>query len=107
MKYPIVIRELEHDEGGGFLAELPDLPGCMADGETIEEAARNAEDAANVYLYTGSPRLCCNHAPLLDLLGVPHSAFPKVGQLLLHGRLSLRCVSYLFLVKLTAYECFV
>ena len=50
MKYPIVIRELEHDEGGGFLAELPDLPGCMADGETIEEAARNAEDAANEWV---------------------------------------------------------
>ena len=24
-------------EGGGYLIEFPDLPGCMSDGETIEE----------------------------------------------------------------------
>ena len=33
------------EEGGGFLATVPDLPGCMSDGETRAEAATNAEDA--------------------------------------------------------------
>ena len=28
--------------GGGYLATVPDLPGCMSDGETPEEAARQA-----------------------------------------------------------------
>jgi antitoxin HicB len=46
LRYPVAIRELDQSEGGGFLAEIPDLPGCMADGETIEEAVRNVNDAA-------------------------------------------------------------
>ena len=38
--YAFTIRPLEADEGGGYLIEFPDLPGCMADGETVEEAIR-------------------------------------------------------------------
>lgn len=30
-------RPLTEDEGGGYLVEFPDLPGCMSDGETIEK----------------------------------------------------------------------
>jgi predicted RNase H-like HicB family nuclease len=33
------------DEDGGFIAEVPDLPGCCAFGKTPEEAAREAQDA--------------------------------------------------------------
>jgi hypothetical protein len=29
-------RPLPEHEGGGYLIEFPDLPGCMSDGETIE-----------------------------------------------------------------------
>ena len=43
--YPIVVEALSAEDGGGFLATAPDLPGCMSDGETREEAARNVEDA--------------------------------------------------------------
>ncbi len=38
------------DEDGGFLATVPDLPGCMSDGETREEAARNVEDAIDCWI---------------------------------------------------------
>lgn len=31
------------DEDGMFLVEVPELPGCMADGETPEEALQNSE----------------------------------------------------------------
>jgi phosphomethylpyrimidine synthase len=31
LEYPITLRPLAKDEGGGWLAELPDLPGCLAD----------------------------------------------------------------------------
>ena len=51
-KYPVSIRPLSIEEGGGFLAEYPDLPGCMADGETIEEALHEGEDAVNAWLAT-------------------------------------------------------
>lgn len=43
--YQKTIRPLDEDEGGGFLAEVPDLAGCMADGETEAEAIANAEEA--------------------------------------------------------------
>lgn len=31
------------DDDNAFIVEVPELPGCMADGETIEEAVANAE----------------------------------------------------------------
>ena len=32
-------------DGGGYIASVPDLPGCMSDGETPEEALRNVQEA--------------------------------------------------------------
>jgi len=34
MDYPVSIRRLTEEEGSGFLAEIPDLRGCIADGNT-------------------------------------------------------------------------
>lgn len=48
--YAIFIEPLSDDDGGGFLATVPDLPGCMSDGETREEAARNVEDAIRCWI---------------------------------------------------------
>jgi antitoxin HicB len=54
LKYPAVIRELDPNEGGGFLAEIPDLPGCIADGETVEEAMDNLKDALAAWTATAN-----------------------------------------------------
>jgi antitoxin HicB len=43
--YRFSIRPLAEDKGGGYLIEFPDLPGCMSDGETIEEAIAHGIDA--------------------------------------------------------------
>jgi predicted RNase H-like HicB family nuclease len=43
--YRIDIEPLPSDEGGGFLAVVPELPGCMSDGETEAEAFSNAQEA--------------------------------------------------------------
>ncbi len=43
--YPFTIRPLSKEEGSGYLIEFPDLPGCMSDGETIEEALKNGYDS--------------------------------------------------------------
>ena len=43
--YPINIHPIPDDEGGGYLVTFPDLPGCAADGETIDEAMAEARDA--------------------------------------------------------------
>ncbi len=48
--YPIVIDPLSAEDGGGFLARVPDLPGCMSDGETPAEAAANVQDAIAVWI---------------------------------------------------------
>jgi antitoxin HicB len=44
-EYMHEITPLAKEEGGGFLITFPDLPGCMSDGETIEEAIANGRDA--------------------------------------------------------------
>ena len=41
MKYEVIIYWSKEDNA--FLAEVPELPGCMADGETYQEALRNVE----------------------------------------------------------------
>ena len=45
LDYTILIEPLSPEDGGGFLATVPDLPGCMSDGETPEEALMNVRDA--------------------------------------------------------------
>ena len=51
-EYPFQIRPLTADEGGGYLIEFPDVPGCMADGETPAEAIANGRDALKSVLLT-------------------------------------------------------
>ena len=43
--HAICIEPLPNEEGGSLLVTVPDLPGCMADGETIEAAIAEAHDA--------------------------------------------------------------
>lgn len=45
LEYSVTIAPLSDEDGGGFLATVPDLPGCMSDGETPEEALANVQDA--------------------------------------------------------------
>lgn len=50
LEYRVIIEPLSVADGGGFLAMVPDLPGCMSDGETPEEALRNVGDAIEVWI---------------------------------------------------------
>lgn len=50
IEYPFELRPLEEDEGGGWLITFPDLPGCMSDGETPEEAIANGRDAVAAWI---------------------------------------------------------
>ncbi len=51
-EYTFMARPLAEDEGGGYLIEYTDIPGCMSDGETIEEAIANGRDALRSVLLT-------------------------------------------------------
>lgn len=48
--YEVSIRPLSDEDGGGFVARVPDLPGCMSDGETPQEALANAYDAIGCWM---------------------------------------------------------
>ena len=49
-KYEIIIFWSEEDEA--YVAEVPELPGCMADGKTYQEAVANAEQIIQQWIET-------------------------------------------------------
>lgn len=49
-EYSVIVERLPDDEGGGYVAIVPDLPGCMSDGATDVEALKNAHDAIESWL---------------------------------------------------------
>lgn len=50
--YPAIM----HSEEDSWWVEFPDLEGCFTDGETMADAAMNAEEALGLYLCTLSER---------------------------------------------------
>ncbi|WP_310486825.1 type II toxin-antitoxin system HicB family antitoxin [Chamaesiphon sp. VAR_69_metabat_338] len=49
LNYPIVLHA---DPEGGYVAEIKDLPGCLTQGETIEETMKNINEARELWLET-------------------------------------------------------
>ena len=49
-KYEVIIFRSEED--AAYIAEVPELPGCMADGATPQEALANATQIAAEWLET-------------------------------------------------------
>ena len=47
MDYTILIRQAEE---GGFWSEVPALPGCYSQGETIDETLQNSKEAIVAHL---------------------------------------------------------
>lgn len=50
LDYRVEIEPLSAADGGGYLARVPDLPGCVSDGATPEEALANVGDAINSWI---------------------------------------------------------
>ena len=49
LNYPITLYP---EADGGYTAILPDLPGCLSQGDTLEEAVNNVQDAKLAWLET-------------------------------------------------------
>jgi len=49
-KYELIIFWSEEDDR--YIVEAPELPGCMADGQTYEEAIKNAETVISEWMET-------------------------------------------------------
>ncbi len=41
---------LEASDEGGYTAYIPSLPGCLSEGDTLEEAMENIREAVELYL---------------------------------------------------------
>jgi predicted RNase H-like HicB family nuclease len=52
MQVKIVVHEAEE---GGFWAEVPALPGCVSQGETMDELLANVREAIQAWLETEPP----------------------------------------------------
>ncbi len=49
-----LIAVLEEDsQVGGYTATIPELPGCISEGDTVEKALANVREAAALYLDDG------------------------------------------------------
>jgi antitoxin HicB len=83
--YPFTVRPLSEADGGGFAIEYPDLPGCISDGSTPEEALEHGCDAVKSYLLS-----CAKHG---DPIPRPSAASGQWRQRVprsLHARLVAR-----------------
>ena len=49
-KYGVVIYWSDEDEA--YIAEVPELPGCLTHGDTLRAAAQNAEEAIRLWVET-------------------------------------------------------
>ncbi|MCC5850912.1 MAG: type II toxin-antitoxin system HicB family antitoxin [Verrucomicrobia bacterium] len=49
-KYEIIL--FWSDEDNAFIADVPELPGCMAHGDTQDQALSNAQSAIELWLET-------------------------------------------------------
>ncbi len=51
-EYSVKITKLSDEDGGGWLVEVPDLPGCASDGATIPEAFESINGAIDAWIET-------------------------------------------------------
>lgn len=51
-KYEVIIYWSDEDQA--FIAELPELPGCIAHGESQESALKSAQEAIQLWIDTAN-----------------------------------------------------
>ena len=61
MKLKVVLHPAEE---GGFWAEVPALPGCVSEGETVEEVLTNIREAAEGWLIVAAERVAAAARPM-------------------------------------------
>jgi antitoxin HicB len=99
LDYPFIVRKLSPEEGGGYFVSYPDLPGCFADGETIEDAIEAGRDAINSWIATAKehndpiPAPSTNENIYSDFSGRILQRIPKSMHMRLHEKAKLEGIS--------------
>jgi antitoxin HicB len=84
---PFSVDPLPKEEDGGYVITFPDLPGCMSDGETVEEAIAHGREAFQSWMESliedgkPTPEPHGGAEPAKFVLRLPHT---------LHSRLTSR-----------------
>jgi len=65
MKLKVV---LEPSDEGGFTVYVPSLPGCISEGDTMEEALANIQEAIELYLEEEEPITLPEKAQVIELV---------------------------------------
>jgi predicted RNase H-like HicB family nuclease len=50
--YSVLLRPLSEEDGGGWVAIVPDLPGCYSDGATAMDAVESVGGAIEIWVAT-------------------------------------------------------
>jgi predicted RNase H-like HicB family nuclease len=53
LQYPVTLYP---DQEGGYVAQIKDLPGCLTQGETLDEAIANINEARELWIETAGAR---------------------------------------------------
>ena len=64
MKIKVIIHPAEE---GGFWAEVPALPGCYSQGETVEEMLENIREAIECHLDAPTPPILPDEAQVQEV----------------------------------------
>ncbi len=75
-----ILAEVHEIEGGGYWAEVPRFPGCVAQAETMEELKLNIAQAIDDWLSAISQKTEAEARALAKIQGNPqlvHGSFPQ------------------------------
>jgi predicted RNase H-like HicB family nuclease len=56
MAVRFMVNLIYDDEYKGYVADVPELPGCMSQGKTVEAALRNIREAIALYREVSRPK---------------------------------------------------
>ena len=58
-RYTVIVHEEPEEYGGGFWAEVEELPGCYGSGDTLDELEKDVKEAIESHIaalrYLGEP----------------------------------------------------
>ncbi len=75
MKFTVILTPDEED--GGFVAECPAIPGCVSEGDSIEEALRNIQEAIEGCLETMEERRLPLPADVQVIVAAVNAELPR------------------------------